>query len=120
MRTLATALALSIVLLTAGCGSADEPGSPAGTPTPSTTSAEQPAPSEDGERTLRGKVEEGVEAGCMILRAEGESYLLVGPEIETPDLEPGAEVEVTGRVTTSVASFCQQGKPFLVEDIRPG
>lgn len=118
MRTLATALAVSAVLLAAGCGSPDEPAPPGSTPSRPTTSAEAPAP--EGERTLKGKVEAGVEAGCMILRAEGESYMLVGPEIETQDIEPGSEIEVTGRIGTDVASFCQQGTPFVVEDVRPG
>lgn len=52
----------------------------------------------------------------MVLSTKDGMYLLFG---ETAKLKPGAEVEVTGRVGTDVASFCQQGTPFIVEQARP-
>jgi hypothetical protein len=73
-------------------------------------------PSAGPVKTLRGKVEAGVEAGCLVLSTKDGMYLLFG---ETAKLKPGDEAEVTGRVGTDVASFCQQGTPFVVEDVRP-
>lgn len=110
------AVLLSAALLMAGCAESNEP-EPPGAPESSAPASSQPAedatPTE-GTLTLRGKVAEGVEAGCLLLRADGKEYLLVGAR----DVQPGTEVEVTGQVTKEVSSFCQQGTPFMVAELR--
>lgn len=121
VRTSVVASALG-ALLAAGCGSpAEQP--PGGPQSPSTTSPASPT-SAAGEspsgpvKTLRGTVEEGVEAGCLVLNTDGGAYLLLGGEQQAA-LKPGAKVEVTGRIAADVASFCQQGAPFVVQSVKP-
>ncbi|MQA60000.1 MAG: hypothetical protein GEU86_00585 [Actinophytocola sp.] len=116
MRNWSAGVLLSAALLMAACAESGEPEQP-GTPETSAPASSQPtedAPPSEGTQTLRGKVAEGVEAGCLILRADGKEYLLVGAR----DVPPGTEVEVTGHLTQEVSSFCQQGTPFMVSDLR--
>jgi hypothetical protein len=56
---------------------------------------------------MLGTLEPGVEAGCVILRADdGAQYLLVGPTKYPP---AGTRVTVTGYFENNVASYCMQG-----------
>lgn len=57
---------------------------------------------------VTGKLEPGVEAGCVILRAnDGTPYLLIGWSNYPPF---GTRVTVTGYFDNNVASYCMQGK----------
>ena len=83
-------------------------------PSPSSSSSGGPAA---GEMTLTGVVEAGVEAGCLILKAEGKAYLLVGGPTEV--VKAGAHVVVRGRPDPGMISYCQQGEPFRVSEAHP-
>lgn len=61
--------------------------------------------------TIMGTLEPGVEAGCVILRAnDGAQYLLIGSSHYPP---AGTRVTVTGYFDNGVASFCMQGKAAI-------
>jgi hypothetical protein len=67
--------------------------------------------------TVRGSVVAGVEAGCMLLKADdGQSYLLLGGDRTA--LASGGRMEVVGRLAVGVASYCQQGTPLQVSSVR--
>jgi hypothetical protein len=60
---------------------------------------------------------EGVEAGCLLLRADdGKSYLLVGGDRAV--ITGGGRLEVVGRPEPGLMTTCQQGDPFQVEQVR--
>lgn len=65
--------------------------------------------------TLTGKVEAGVEAGCLVLKHEGETYNLIGGDKKI--LKAGAEVEVAGTLKENMMTTCMQGKPFQVSKV---
>lgn len=70
-----------------------------------------------GEVTLRGTAEEGVEAGCVIFRADGGStYLLLGGDRTV--VAPGRRLEIVGRPDPDILTTCQQGTPFRVSHAR--
>jgi hypothetical protein len=81
-------------------------------PPPLTTSSVGP------EMTLTGQVEEGVEHGCLIMRTQGKTYLLMGGDKNV--VKAGATVQVKGRVNSGIMSYCQQGQPFQVTEAHPG
>jgi hypothetical protein len=63
--------------------------------------------------TLQGTVEEGVELGCLVLRADnGEQYLLLGGDPQV--LGSGGRIEVQGVLRTDIATTCMQGTPISV------
>jgi hypothetical protein len=105
---------------TSGSSSSLPPSPPASrppdSPPPPTTRPVPPPPT--GELvTVRGRVEEGVEAGCVVLRADaGTTYLLIGadPAVATP----GARVEVEGDLRIDLLTTCQQGTPIAVKKVR--
>lgn len=68
--------------------------------------------------TLRGVVQEGVEAGCRVLTTTtGEQYLLLaGGGVVVP---MGTEVVIEGRLAQDLVSYCQQGVPFAVSKVEP-
>lgn len=66
---------------------------------------------------VRGTILEGVEPGCLVLRASGVVYLLLGPG--AAGLSPGQTVTVTGVVSTETVTSCMQGTPLLVEQVMP-
>jgi hypothetical protein len=69
-----------------------------------------------GPVTVTGTVTEGVEPGCLLLKAaDGGQYLLVGGE--RAELRPGRRLAVTGRVDHGLLSTCQQGEPLVVASI---
>jgi len=58
--------------------------------------------------TVAGTLYQGVEAGCVILRAnDGMEYLLLGWSNYPP---AGTRVRVTGYAENNVATYCMQGK----------
>ncbi len=66
---------------------------------------------------LVGTVQEGVEAGCVVLVDDQGAVLanLLGRRAATYQF--GSKVTVTGRFAEDVMSICQQGKPFMVADL---
>jgi hypothetical protein len=69
-----------------------------------------------GPVTVTGTVTEGVEPGCLLLKAtDGGQYLLVGGE--RAELRPGRRLAVSGRVDRGLLSTCQQGEPLVVASI---
>jgi len=63
-------------------------------------------------------VEAGVEGSCLLLRASGQSYLLIGGD--RAKLRAGSRVTVRGRPSPGMISICQQGTPLQVLEVRPG
>jgi hypothetical protein len=86
-------------------------------PTPTTGPGEPTGPTRaGGPVTVTGTVTEGVEPGCLLLKATGGGqYLLVGGE--RAELRPGRRLAVTGRVDHGLLSTCQQGEPLVVASI---
>ncbi|MGI5181148.1 hypothetical protein ACQEVZ_33075 [Dactylosporangium sp. CA-152071] len=68
--------------------------------------------------TVSGQVVEGVESGCLLLRAPDKTYLLIGGDRAV--LQVGKQVTVTGRPTPDLMSTCQQGTPFQVSSVQGG
>ncbi|CAM3581671.1 hypothetical protein [Stackebrandtia soli] len=66
--------------------------------------------------TLTGKIESGVESGCVLLEQDGTLYNLVGGDRQV--LTAGASVEVTGTVNKGLMTTCQQGTPFQVDSVK--
>jgi hypothetical protein len=86
---------------------------------PSPTVSPPPIPTTkppSGGATFRGQVEEGVEAGCLMLNVNGKIYQLLGGDRTM--LRPGRRVEVTGAVQPDLATTCQQGIPLVVREVR--
>lgn len=109
MRRLLGVLSAAGLLAGVLAGCADQGGTdPAATTTP--TSSSQPSA---GQLTLTGKVQSGVEGGCLVLQHDRTLYLLLGVK----SVRPGDEVTVTGHVETGAMSFCQQGTPFVVDEV---
>jgi hypothetical protein len=62
-------------------------------------------------------VQEGVEAGCMLLKADnGPLYLLLGGDRGV--IAQGGRLEVVGRPMPGLMTTCQQGTPFRVSQTR--
>jgi hypothetical protein len=129
------ALSLLIAGALAGCGRAANTSQPGGsvsasiTPEPTPSAGASPSPSGPnvsstftgtqgpGQVTIRGQVEEGVEAGCMLLKADdGKAYLLVGGDRAL--ISGGARLEVVGELKPGLMTTCQQGTPFEVAQLR--
>ncbi len=125
--------ALVTGLVTAGCargtgGTAQPGGSVPSTPsdngapggslppswraTPSPPGKSIPA----GEKTLTGRVEQGVEAGCMIMTTAEGTYQLIGGDRQV--VQAGAWITVRGKPNPSLMTTCQQGIPFEVTEAR--
>jgi hypothetical protein len=123
--------ALCAVLLLGGCaqGGTTAPGAPGGSSMPPTSPSPEPLPSglslppspsgsaKAGSMTLTGTVEAGVEAGCLLLRSGGTTYLLIGGDRTV--VKAGATVRVTGAVARDIKSYCMQGTPFQVTAAAP-
>ncbi len=96
---------------------------------PPTSSGPEPLPSglslppspsgstKTGSTTLTGTVEAGVEAGCLLLRSGGTTYLLIGGDRDV--IKAGAAVRVTGAIARDIKSYCMQGTPFQVTSAAP-
>ena len=97
-------------------GSVDPAASPTGLPTLGGTMTLDPSLSV-GAVTLKGTVEEGVEAGCTVLNADnGAVYLLLGGDRQV--IVAGARVEVEVVIQTDLVTTCQQGTPATVQSAR--
>jgi hypothetical protein len=67
--------------------------------------------------TIRGEIFDGVEAGCLLLRAEsGDAYLLLGGDRSV--INSGGRLEVVGEPQPGLVTTCQQGIPFSVTSVR--
>ncbi|BCJ58558.1 hypothetical protein Jiend_19800 [Micromonospora endophytica] len=67
-----------------------------------------PQPTSTSELTLTGRIESGVEPGCLLL----DGYLLLGGPRDV--LTAGTTVTVTGQPSPGLMTTCQQGTPFKV------
>jgi hypothetical protein len=128
----ATALAGAVL---AGCAEGGDGGAAPGGSVSATPSSPGPNPSNlspsgpltpsgsvpggksaDGEITVTGLIEEGVEAGCVLLRANNQAYLLLGGDRAM--ISKGGRVTVRGKPQPGLMTTCQQGTPFQVSEIR--
>lgn len=118
-------VAVAIALTVSAC--AQQGGGPTmptpSTPPPSSSDSPSPSPSlsprpsltpkpTSGSASLRGVVEEGVEAGCLMLNVDGTLYQLIGGDRTL--LRPGRRVAVLGDIQRDLATTCQQGIPLVV------
>ncbi|MGH3712587.1 MAG: hypothetical protein ACRDT4_03885 [Micromonosporaceae bacterium] len=124
-----TVVVLALGALT-GCGAGQDPGAgkapPSGSASPSESAAPgpslSPTPGESksaakgGGVELRGTVESGVEAGCLILTTGGKTYNLIGGDRAV--VKAGARVVVRGTEEPDLMTTCQQGIPFRVAEAR--
>jgi len=80
-------------------------------PTLPTSALPTPPPEPTGPLTLTGVVERGVGPGCLVLRASGRRYTLLGRTGSSPatGVPLSVPVKVVGSVATGMASYCQQG-----------
>jgi hypothetical protein len=67
-------------------------------------------------QTLTGRVEQGVEAGCLIMKTPDGTYLLLGGDRQV--VQAGAWVTVLGKANPTLITTCQQGTPFEVTEAR--
>jgi hypothetical protein len=114
------AILVVILLAMAGCGepprepvnsrTASPPPTPTTGVTPPGTSLSPPV------TVLRGRVQEGMEAGCLVLSTGQGQFLLLGGDEGV--LRAGAEVVVEGSARPGQATTCQQGTPFAVTEAR--
>jgi hypothetical protein len=136
------AVSLLIAGALVGCGRAANTSQPGGSvpasttpeptpnPTPSAGASGSRSPSgqpnvtstftgtkSSGQVTIRGQVEEGVEAGCVLLKTDdGKAYLLVGGDRAL--ISGGGRLEVVGEPKPDLMTTCQQGTPFEVAQVR--
>lgn len=106
------------VLALAGCGNQTGDNgtgrtttgtTPTSSPVPSSPAPKSPTFAEPAE--LVGVAEAGVEAGCWLL----DGFLLLGGDEEL--ISSGQEIRVTGHIEKGVATTCQQGIPYRVENV---
>lgn len=117
------ALAATAAVLTAtACGAPPaedvRPPVPPSAPTTAPTSTPTRTPTRDrADVTVTGVVRTGVEAGCLVLDADTEDYLLLGGDRAL--LRPGLTVQVRGTPKPGIPTTCQQGVPLEVHEVRP-
>lgn len=117
----AVALATALTACgTTGGGRSPEPEAPRSADTPLVSRSDLVVPTGKKTRaittTVTGQVEEGVEAGCTILRTnDGRTFTLVGRVEGLLDL--AQPVTVRGRVDPELMSHCMQGPVFVVESV---
>jgi hypothetical protein len=126
MRTLPVVVVLALASGAVSCGDrptpAERPTGAASTTQPPTTEVplNDPTPVPTGKRpatttTVTGVVAAGAESGCLLLDTGSETLLLVG--VRPEDAPEGARVRVTGGRDPLLATTCQQGVPFLVQQV---
>jgi hypothetical protein len=106
-------------------------GTPGATPTPPVTfgptapprlpSPRHTKPAPGKEIVITGHVEDGVEAGCRVIRTlSGPTYtLLLTPALQR-QIELAADpVTLRGRLRPGLMTTCQQGTPFEVSAVVP-
>ncbi|HWH01340.1 MAG TPA: hypothetical protein VNV66_18970 [Pilimelia sp.] len=90
------------------------PTDPAASPTQPSSPSAKP-----GELTVTGLVVDGVEPNCLLLQADGASYLLImQPEVSFAP-RAGQRITVRGRPDASMATTCMQGTPLVVSSAGP-
>ena len=121
-----SALAAPLVALTlAACAqpSSDSTGSASsGAPSAGLPSAGLPSDPAGPEtsQTIKGTVTAGVEPGCLVLKGDTGSYLLVfADESLRSSAKVGAQVTVVGKAEPGMMTTCQQGTPFTVTSVLP-
>lgn len=67
--------------------------------------------------TLRGTVQAGAEAGCLVLESNGRQYLLLGGNSAV--VKAGAEVMLEGVARPDQQTTCQQGTAFEITRASP-
>ena len=111
----------------ASSGVGTTPGHPTGVPptavtptVPASTTARGPA------TTVRGTLSRGgLEGSCLVLTTGsegaggGREYLLLGDSATLHGLTIGKTVAVSGHPGTGLATTCQSGTPFFVEQVLP-
>ena len=113
-----------------GSGSTGSPGgTPGDTPAPPVTFSPtapprvpSPRPTKPGsEIVITGHVEDGVEAGCRVIRTlSGPTYmLLLTPELKRQVELAADPVTLRGRPRPGMITTCQQGTPFEVSAVVP-
>jgi hypothetical protein len=66
---------------------------------------------------VAGCVQAGVEAGCvMLVTTDGHKYHLLADKEKLPGL--GSFVQVKGTAGADVISFCMEGEPLQVKEVR--
>lgn len=66
---------------------------------------------------VAGCLQAGVEAGCvMLVTTDGHKYHLLAGEEKLPGL--GSFVQVKGTAGVDVISFCMEGEPLQVKEVR--
>lgn len=140
MRTVATLLALSALLLTlAACAEAADPEPAANEEDAAATDAneEDPAVTDDtDETTITGRLAGNaqLEGGCVWLEADDARYEVLWPQGWESDADPvelrnpegdvvareGDTLRVTGAEATDVATTCQVGTIFQASAVESG
>jgi hypothetical protein len=117
LRRLAGCLLAGLLVAACAGSGGDGAGQGGATTAPAPTPTTRTAPTRTGGPvTVSGTVTEGVEPGCLLLKAtDGGQYLLVGGE--RAELRPGRRLAVSGRVDRGLLSTCQQGEPLVVASI---
>jgi len=119
-RLYVLALVCALMVL-GGCGGQSDDDGLLASPSPSPTEPASSAPTEPSEPqpptsepgTLVGIPEQGVEAGCWLLKG----FLLLGGDEDL--ISSGQEIRVTGQVAKDVVTTCQQGIPYRVDSATP-
>jgi hypothetical protein len=96
------------------------PGPTGGSPVPSGGYSLPPSkgvPSAGQSVTVTGTVEAGVEAKCLILRADSVTYQLVDGDPAVVFV--GAHLTITGVLRPDIRSYCMQGIPLQVSRAQP-
>lgn len=134
-RMVVTLTALAVVALLGACEHDD--GEAAGTPPPSSPSATPdpmpsvsppvvpvppqptvvPPPTAAPGPSITGRVIEGVEAGCLLLRTPSGDYLLIATPAMRDRLQVSATATVRGYADPNMMTTCQQGTPFVVQEV---
>jgi len=80
--------------------------------------ASTPDSGSTGPAALVGKLEAGVESGCVVLLDDSGAVLanLIGLDPATAPM--GSSVEVNGRFEPDLLTTCQQGTPFAVASVQ--
>lgn len=81
-----------------------------------TSETSTPTSPSGSQSVLRGRVEAGVEPGCLVLPTDSGQFLLLDGDPHV--LRPGTEVIVEGEARPGQATTCQQGTPFTVHEVR--
>lgn len=69
------------------------------------------------EITIKGIVEKGVEAGCILLKTKDNKIYLL-QNLKT-NVAFGSCIKATGYIQKDVATICMQGVPFYVKNYCP-